>query len=369
MLRPVLFAAASAGALLLVGPTASGGFEEYPIEEPGWYRTALGSLTGGGRMRSVAINPVDRMIYVNARDSPATVNQAGIQRFSTDGGPGVKVGRPGRMHDITFDPVTGEFFMSAPEPDYIYKDNRVWVHTIDLHVGDDDPTGLAVAPMGYNGPFVEPGEGFFVDRGHNGSPDGAWAFSLETASTVQLILDDDSPLEDAHDVVFYNDSILISDGPTLHEYSNAGYRAIETPAARIQGLALDPHSDDIFIYDQADTNIYRYNIDDNTMTLFVDLPNSATCYSAIDFSTEGRLIALVDGVTRLRIYQRCTADANGDGEIDFIELDMILDAWNTQVSPGTKGDLDGNGHVNQADLDLVLSLWGEDCETLMLPEG
>ena len=50
----------------------------------------------------------------------------------------------------------------------------------------------------------------------------------------------------------------------------------------------------------------------------------------------------------------CTADLNGDGQVDFSDLLVILDAWEAT----TAGDANGDGVTNFSDLLLVLDGWG-----------
>ena len=71
-----------------------------------------------------------------------------------------------------------------------------------------------------------------------------------------------------------------------------------------------------------------------------------------------------------RVYQvtsiepappECPGDANGDNVVDFADLDLILDRWNTAVVPDTNGDLNGDGFVNFQDLDELLDRWNTSC--------
>jgi subtilisin family serine protease len=53
---------------------------------------------------------------------------------------------------------------------------------------------------------------------------------------------------------------------------------------------------------------------------------------------------------------RKAADLNLDGNVDGVDLGMLLGVWNTPAP--TMGDLDGDGMVNGADLGLLLGAWG-----------
>ena len=57
----------------------------------------------------------------------------------------------------------------------------------------------------------------------------------------------------------------------------------------------------------------------------------------------------------------CPADFNGDGTIDFEDLNTILGMWGMNVGPGTSGDTNGDGMVNFDDLNRVLADWATSC--------
>ncbi len=51
-------------------------------------------------------------------------------------------------------------------------------------------------------------------------------------------------------------------------------------------------------------------------------------------------------------------DANGDGSVDFADLNIVLSNWG---EPGPDGDLNQSGMVDFADLNLVLGGWDQPC--------
>lgn len=69
------------------------------------------------------------------------------------------------------------------------------------------------------------------------------------------------------------------------------------------------------------------------------------------------------GVFQLHVncLPQCPGDTNGDNAVNFADLEILLDEWNTVVSPGTGGDVTGDGLVNFADLEVLLEHWGADC--------
>ena len=56
----------------------------------------------------------------------------------------------------------------------------------------------------------------------------------------------------------------------------------------------------------------------------------------------------------------CPGDANGDGVVNFADLNVVLGQFGTS-GPGLAGDVNGDGTVNFADLNLVLSAFGSSC--------
>ena len=54
----------------------------------------------------------------------------------------------------------------------------------------------------------------------------------------------------------------------------------------------------------------------------------------------------------------CPGDANGDGVVDFDDLNLVLSNWNT---PGPVGDINNSGFVDFDDLNAILSNWGRVC--------
>ncbi len=56
----------------------------------------------------------------------------------------------------------------------------------------------------------------------------------------------------------------------------------------------------------------------------------------------------------------CPGDADGDGQVTFADLNIVLGQFNS-AGPGLAGDLNGDGQVNFADLNLVLSGFNTPC--------
>lgn len=57
----------------------------------------------------------------------------------------------------------------------------------------------------------------------------------------------------------------------------------------------------------------------------------------------------------------CPGDTNGDGAVNFLDLNTVLSTFNHAVPPGTGGDVTGDGLVGFADLNLVISSFNLTC--------
>ncbi|MCA9310107.1 MAG: hypothetical protein KDA21_02815, partial [Phycisphaerales bacterium] len=71
---------------------------------------------------------------------------------------------------------------------------------------------------------------------------------------------------------------------------------------------------------------------------------------------------IYDSGTLTCIRQPCS-DANGDGMVNFDDLNVVLQNWALSVTPGTNGDIDGSGLVDFDDLNLILQNWEDDCSS------
>lgn len=70
---------------------------------------------------------------------------------------------------------------------------------------------------------------------------------------------------------------------------------------------------------------------------------------------EGR--AMIIGGT---VAAACPGDTNGDGVVDFADLNEVLSTFNL-VAPGQPGDVNDDGRVDFADLNIVISAFNQPC--------
>ncbi len=73
------------------------------------------------------------------------------------------------------------------------------------------------------------------------------------------------------------------------------------------------------------------------------------------YSTPGRVMLQV-------VEPICFGDANGDDAVNFADLELLLENWDTEVEPGNNGDVTFNGTVDFADLNILLENWGMICD-------
>lgn len=84
---------------------------------------------------------------------------------------------------------------------------------------------------------------------------------------------------------------------------------------------------------------------------------SATCGLAAPTSLDDIGFPGVDmgvAMTFVDSDEPCTGDLDGDGNVGFSDLQLILSAWNN----GDGGDANGDGETNFSDLQVILSAWG-----------
>ena len=67
-------------------------------------------------------------------------------------------------------------------------------------------------------------------------------------------------------------------------------------------------------------------------------------------------------IAQIPVPSDCAGDADGDGSVNFADLEILLEAWATSVPPGTNGDIDGSGFVDFTDLAELLEYWGTSCD-------
>jgi hypothetical protein len=81
-------------------------------------------------------------------------------------------------------------------------------------------------------------------------------------------------------------------------------------------------------------------------------------FVASDYDPQALVEAAVDAfrVVMIECVESGCPDLNGDGDVDVLDLLILLDAWG--ACPGCAADLNGDGDVDVLDLLLLLDAWG-----------
>ncbi len=68
-----------------------------------------------------------------------------------------------------------------------------------------------------------------------------------------------------------------------------------------------------------------------------------------------------EAVLTLTCREDDCGDANGDGSVDFSDLEELLENWQQSVPIGQGGDVNYDGVVDFDDLNILLDSWNDDC--------
>ncbi|MFZ2420900.1 MAG: hypothetical protein WA029_07090, partial [Anaerolineae bacterium] len=157
------------------------------IVEGGW--TLIRTVSAANPM-AAHYNPLDGLLYYARRPGSG----GSLNRINADGTL-TQIVTADRPAAVVIDPTDGDIFLSEDYGGNIYRSafgsttRSTWVS--GFHSGDADPVGMAIAPAGYTGPIVSPGQALVVDRGNAGS-DEIWRWSPATAEgEVQIYTDPD----------------------------------------------------------------------------------------------------------------------------------------------------------------------------------
>jgi hypothetical protein len=230
---------------------------------------------------ALALNPADGELYGLVNSSASQSAGGGVYRLT--GGPGRGV----RMHAYTGPEglvltVDGNGFVSEDGSGDLFRfvgadTSQLWVDGgSGFHSGDDDIAGMAVAPSGFMGANVSPGDLLVTDWG-NGGPDEIWSVNPDTANGERLLVPDPGSA-DFWDVVatpagevYVADSVqddqlwrLMPDG-TLVPF------LLASSITNMQALAHDPGGNAIYtLKTTAPLGLYRIDLADGAVVLIAD---------------------------------------------------------------------------------------------------
>jgi DNA-binding beta-propeller fold protein YncE len=233
-----------------------------------------------------------------------------------------------RPRGIAIDPLSGDvFFTEAGFPGAIHRtpfgtdspNRSLWV--AGFHPGDDDPIGLAIAPLDYTGNVVAPGQALMVDEG-NGGPTEVWAWSPAaidcSVSAVPGCADefgihrDDGTLLAATDITIGRDGVFLVDWGEIYEVfadGSLGLVLTDRPILAPSAIVVDPLTGDLYVMESgvtepqtglADDRILRVDPVTGAVTVVLSgfsFNNETTDTAGLDVSPDGRLLIVTERLT------------------------------------------------------------------------
>jgi hypothetical protein len=317
---------------------------------------------------AASYNPIDGKIYTGRRGSSSD----GLYRLEFNGFI-VKLSSGSNVAAVVVDPVTGDVFFSEDYGGSIFRTafgtsgRTTWVS--GLHGGDDDPVGMAIAPLGYTGTLLPPGEALVVDRGNNGA-DEIWRWSPTVAQGETALHTDTGILVDALDVAIDASTVFVVDsgsGAVGTLYTIAPDSALvpfptSVPILNPAGIVIDPLDGDLLVYDQGvDPGIVRVDRSTGAVSDVLSGLSTGIGWAGIDLSPNGRLMLVTDQVLdSIHVLGLC--DATGDPAADCDETG-VYDLC--EIVQGLSPDCNDNGLPDGCDLSDGVSL---DCNLDGVPD-
>jgi hypothetical protein len=299
------------------------------VHDPGMERCGISSLVG---VSTVALNPMDGELYGLLRETSGGL-------FMVNGPTaGVIIASYSEPAHLIFTP-DGDAFISEDYSGYIYRKawggaSSLWVS--GFHSGDDDPYGMTIAPPGFDGPSVNPGDILVSDRGYSG-PDQIWSFSPDVAEGELLVMPDPGEFDfydltaGSHDTVYVCDRldstriyVLVPDG-TLTSF------ALDSPIDGLVSIVYDPVLDDLYVASTKSEAVYRVEPVTGISTLVVD-GFSSFHWCCLEFDAEGRRLIVADNGYN-RVYELCLEPVTGVGENAPPGPHLTLQAYPNPFSP------------------------------------
>ena len=365
---------------VLLGGAAS--ISAQPIAlEAGWELERVVDFAHG---QGAHFNPVDGKIYVGRRRGAARDSEDGVYRVEEDGST-TKVADGDRVAAVVVDPRHGDVFFSEDVGGSVYRvssdgtDPELWVS--GFHYGDDDPVGMAIAPLGYQGGEVEIDEFRLVDRGFAG-PDEIWQFWGDVSEGERRIHRDSGILEDALDMTIGDTGMFVADrsgGPNgsgrLFRSRNDGSleELVTTEVLNPTGVATDPISGSLVVLDAARDRVVWVDPETGQVDEFLGgfsftISEINTHWAGVDITPDGNRVIVTDrGAQAIYVFvfhadidAEAIAERIADLADDIRELDLeLIDAPNDRAADGRRNALanradDAAAFLLDGDLDSAL---------------
>jgi len=315
---------------------------------------------------SAIYNPVDGYVYLGQREA-----DDGLFRLDQYGLV-VQISEGSNTASVCVDPLSGDVFQSEGYGGVIYRTalgttgREAWVS--GFHAGDDDPTGITIAPYDYVGDVLAPGEALVVDRGSS-NPDEIWIWSPLTAEGEILLHADDGTLINGVDLAINATSVFVVDDAwddpgAIYEVGAGGTLTplvTSEPLADPGGVTFDPWTGDLLVLDYGVGRVVR--VDPITGQVSDVITGLSTEYGwcCIDIHPDGRGLLVTDHATNL-IHEFARCDGSGPGFADC-DGNGVHDACDIALE--TLPDCNGNGIPDECDLDVGSS---DDCNLDGVPD-
>lgn len=271
---------------------------------------------GFSGVSTVARNPVDGRLH-------GTVDLAS----GSDGGlyalTGPQAGTRLQAYElpthVLFD-AAGNAYVAEDNSGNVYRRTPAGVSSLwvsGFHAGDDDPSGMCIAPPGFSGTNVSPGDVLVTDWGYSG-PDEIWAFSTAIAEGERQVMADPGEV-DIHDVsvgpansVWFADAL---DGTSLWQLAPNGTRTALPLSSEVPGivsLAYDGTTNRFYAAATDEQRLVRIDpATGDVVDVAVGFTGFSTCVLEIDDA--GRRLWVAD-FGAYRVYEFCLSPTLGVGE-------------------------------------------------------
>jgi len=304
------------------------------VHAAGISRCAVLSLIGPG---GIALNPHDGALYALSRNQgspdgvyvltgPDAVTR--LRSYSIPAG-------------LLFDE-DGDGYVTEDYSGNIYRfvgadSSSVWVS--GLHSGDDDPFGMALAPAGFSGANVDPGDIVVADRG-SGGPDQLWTFSPDAPENERLLTPDPGNV-DWFDLAPASDSTLwmsdaFSDNALFLVSPDGAVTSfpLNSPIGAPVSIASDPLDGSVYVGSSTDLAVYRVDPGTGDVTLvadgFVQLG-----ITGIEIGAATRRLWVADNGAN-RVYEFCLPGLTGVGDITARPAGPALAAYPNPFGPAVR---------------------------------
>lgn len=223
--------------------------------------------------------------------------------------PGVRLQAYESPSDVLFT-ATGDAFISEDTSGIVYRRTAAGVSSAwvsGFHTGDDDPAGLCIAPPGFDGPQVDPGDILVTDWGYSG-PDEVWAFSPLVAEGERQVMADPGTV-DFQDIAAGDGVAYLCDalnGAALSVLAPDGVLvplALGTPLSGIVSVVADTALGRLYVAETATQTVRAIDMASGAVSLLADgFVSLRMCALAIDGPARKLLIADTGAA---RVYQVC----------------------------------------------------------------